>query len=60
MKKLFVKDDEELYLVVARYNNNDRLYVGIGNEYEELYGDITIIYQKLVLTTKMKCFYLMI
>lgn len=42
MKKIFVKADEDLYLIVARYDNNNRLYIGFGNEDEIIYGDITI------------------
>lgn len=42
MKKIFNKIEEELYLIVARYENNNRLYIGIGSKDEIIKGDITI------------------
>ena len=35
-------NNEELYLVVASYRNNNRIYLAVENKDEDLYADITI------------------
>lgn len=40
-KSLGKYNDNELYLTVAKYGNNDRVYLGLEDE-EGLYADITI------------------
>lgn len=43
MKKSIGKfDKEDLYLTIANYRNNGRIYLAVENADEELYADITI------------------
>ena len=43
MKKSIGKfDKEDLYLTIANYRNNGRIYMAVENGEEELYADITV------------------
>ena len=42
LKPIVEYDNEELYLLVDRYINNDRLYIGLVTKDGELFNDITV------------------
>lgn len=53
MKKSIGKfDNQELYLVVASYQNNNRIYLAVETEEEGLYADITINLSDMLLPGK--------
>ncbi len=41
-KSIGTFDNQELYLIVASYRNNNRIYLAVETEEEGLYADITI------------------
>lgn len=57
MKKCLGKyDGEKLYLLVASYAYNGRIYLAVETEEEELYADITINLENTLLTKEEHIF----
>ena len=54
MKPIGVFNNEELFLRIAKYSNNNRIYLGIDTK-DEPYADITINLPDLMVPSKEFC-----